>query len=121
VWQRAPTEAEDIAARERKPRRTTKLCDDVKTVGINMNQRKKWRVDRRRGLAASSPTSKQDRSWETTEQLAKRYQLSIRMIAYMAKDGTLPHYKIGHALRFDPLECDQAMKAFRRASIFDEV
>jgi hypothetical protein len=41
VWQRAPTEAEDIAVRERKPRRTTKLCDDVKTVGINMNQRKK--------------------------------------------------------------------------------
>ena len=85
-----------------------------------MNQRKKQRVARRRDLAASSPASKQDRDWKTTEQLAKRYQLSIRMIAYMAKDGTLPYYKIGNAVRFNPLECDQAMKAFRRASRFDE-
>lgn len=39
----------------------------------------------------------------------------------MAKDGTLPYYKIGHAVRFNPAECDAAMKAFRRASHFDAV
>lgn len=59
------------------------------------------------------------KDWKTIKQMAERYQLSVRMIAYLAADRTLPSYKIGHALRFDPVECDQAMRAFRRNSRFD--
>jgi excisionase family DNA binding protein len=60
-----------------------------------------------------------EESWRTIQQMAARYQLSIRMIAYMAEDGRLPYYKVGHSVRFDPAECDKAMRAFRRASKYD--
>lgn len=57
--------------------------------------------------------------WKTIKQMARRYQVSVRTIANMTADGRLPHYKIGRSVRFAPLECDQAMRAFRRASHFD--
>ncbi|HZR19083.1 MAG TPA: hypothetical protein VFE51_17480 [Verrucomicrobiae bacterium] len=53
--------------------------------------------------------------------MAERYQLSIRAIAYLVEDRVLPVYKIGRAVRFDPVECDLAMRAFRRNSKFDGV
>jgi hypothetical protein len=53
--------------------------------------------------------------------MADRYQLSIRTIAYLTEDRILPCYKIGRSVRFDPAECDRALKAFRRASRFDDV
>jgi hypothetical protein len=58
-------------------------------------------------------------SWLTVEQLSERYQLSVRMVFYLVADAILPAFKVGHALRFDPAECDLAMRAFRRASKFD--
>jgi excisionase family DNA binding protein len=57
--------------------------------------------------------------WMTIEQIAARYQLSVRTIANMMEDGRLPYYKVGRSIRFDPEECDLAMRAFRRASKFD--
>lgn len=60
-----------------------------------------------------------ERRWLTIEQIAARYQLSVRTIANMMDDGRLPFYKVGRAIRFDPVECDRAMRAFRRASKFD--
>lgn len=51
--------------------------------------------------------------------MAERYQLSIRAIAYLVEDRVLPVYKIGRAVRFDPVECDLAMRVFRRNSKFD--
>ena len=59
-------------------------------------------------------------NWKTTAQIARRYQLSMRTIAYLVQDCVLPVYKVGRAVRFNPLECDQAMKAFRRNSKFDD-
>lgn len=78
----------------------------------------------RQTLRRTNPTlermkAKPEQRWKTTKQLAARYQLSVRMIAYLTTDGVLPCYKVGHTLRFDPVECDEAMKAFRRASRFD--
>lgn len=58
--------------------------------------------------------------WKTAKQMANRYQLSIRTVAYLVEDRILPVYKIGHCLRFNPVECDMAMRAFRRSSKFDE-
>ena len=52
--------------------------------------------------------------------MAGRYHLSIRMIAYLVEDRILPVYKIGHAVRFNTVECDLAMRAFRRTSKFDD-
>jgi hypothetical protein len=43
------------------------------------------------------------------------------MIAYLVQDGILPVYKIGHATRFDPTECDIAMSVFRKASLYDDL
>jgi len=60
-----------------------------------------------------------ERRWMTIEQIAARYQLSTRTIANMMADGRLPYYKVGRAIRFDPEECDCAMRVFRRSSKFD--
>jgi excisionase family DNA binding protein len=64
---------------------------------------------------------KAGKHWKTTAEISDRYRLSIRTIAYMAADGILPYYKIGRAVRFDPSECDTAMKAFRRGYRRDNV
>jgi len=61
-----------------------------------------------------------DQSWKTIQQMADRYQVSIRTIANMMEDGRLPYYKIGRAVRFDMAECDRALRAFRRASQFGD-
>ena len=64
--------------------------------------------------------AKSEQTWKTIQQMAARYQLSVRAIAYMTEDGRLPYYKIGHSVRFDPAECDKAMRAFRRASKYED-
>ncbi len=64
---------------------------------------------------------KAGKHWMTTAEISGRYRLSIRTIAYMAADGILPYYKIGRAVRFDPSECDTAMKVFRRGYRRDNV
>jgi len=69
-------------------------------------------------LSSEGPATPQQ-LWLTADQLAARYQISVRKIWYMAEDGTLPYYKCGHFTRFAPLECDLAMRAFRRSSKFD--
>jgi hypothetical protein len=58
-------------------------------------------------------------AWKTIVEMARRYGISDRMVAYLAEDRILPTYKIGRAVRFDPKECDIAMRLFRRASKFD--
>ncbi len=83
-----------------------------------VKQTQKPRLKGRRN--SNSPGSTSPSGWQTFEEIANRYHLSIRMIAYLAEDGILPCYKVGHAVRFNPVECDQAMRAFRRASKFDE-
>jgi excisionase family DNA binding protein len=50
--------------------------------------------------------------WLTREQIARRYQVSIRSVDYWIEDRRLPHYRLGRLVRFDPAECDVALRAF---------
>jgi hypothetical protein len=56
--------------------------------------------------------------FKTRIQIAARYQVSVRTIDYWCDDASLPFYKRGGIVRFDPTECDQAMKVFHRRSRF---
>ena len=54
-------------------------------------------------------------SWLTKKEIAGRYNLSERQIDYLREKGILPYYVVpSRCIRFDPIECDQAMKKFRR-------
>jgi hypothetical protein len=94
-------------------------------VSVHEHRRCFMSSKRQSGQAcAKSVSSRADdapsgRLWLTVEQLATRYQISVRKIWYLAEDGTLPYYKCGHFTRFAWNECDLAMRAFRRASKFD--
>jgi len=65
-------------------------------------------------------TDPKEQSWKTIQQMADRYQVSMRTIANMMEDGRLPYYKIGRVVRFNLAECDRALRAFRRASQFGD-
>lgn len=70
--------------------------------------------------AASSVTNLEDDIWLTREQMALRLRVSIRTIDYWTEDRTLPVYKKGRVVRYDPMECVKALQAFRRKSRFEE-
>jgi hypothetical protein len=54
-------------------------------------------------------------SWLTKKQIARRYNLSERQIDYLREKKVLPYFVVpSRCIRFDPSECDQAMKKFRR-------
>jgi hypothetical protein len=55
------------------------------------------------------------------EEVARRYGISIRMMPYLIEDGIVPAYKIGLAVRINPVESDVAMRIFRKASKFDDI
>jgi len=78
-------------------------------------------ANREKGVEGqASRTTEQEQQWKTIQQIAARYQVSVRKVAYMMDEHTLPYYRIGRAIRFNPAECDQVMKAFRRNSRFDK-
>jgi hypothetical protein len=87
-----------------------------------MGPRSTARKGNSRGISGEGRQNRtaSDQQWITIEEIAARYQLSIRKIFYLVAEGVLPAFKVGHALRFDPAECDLAMRAFRRASQFDD-
>ena len=74
----------------------------------------------RTNASVSSVTSLGDGIWLTREQLALRLRVSVRTIDYWTEDRTLPVFKKGRVVRYDPVECDKALQAFRRRSRFDE-
>jgi excisionase family DNA binding protein len=57
--------------------------------------------------------------WLTREQMATRLRVSVRTIDYWTEDGTLPVYKKGRVVRYDPGECSVALQAFRKKSRFE--
>ena len=61
----------------------------------------------------------QSEVWLTREQMAIRLRVSVRTIDYWTEDGTLPVYKKGRVVRYDPGECVVALQAFRRKSRFE--
>lgn len=95
----------------------------------HLNQRQRKAAGEAAGNEASdSPLSRQDaveglskqvteeQVLKTREQIAARYQVSVRTVDYWREDGTLPFHKRGGIVRFHPAECDKAMKTFRQRS-----
>jgi len=55
------------------------------------------------------------KGWLTKREIAERYNLSERQIDYLREKEVLPFYVVpSRCIRFDPDECDEAMKRFRR-------
>lgn len=53
--------------------------------------------------------------WLNKKEIAERYNLSERQIDYLREKRVLPFYVVpSRCIRFDPKECDAAMKRFRR-------
>lgn len=46
--------------------------------------------------------------------IAQRYDVSPRTIQEWMEQGKLPFHKIGYMVRFDPEECDRALKRFEQ-------
>jgi len=61
---------------------------------------------------AQSPAVDCLKYWMTRKQIAARYQVSLRCVDTWKADGRIPSYKIGHLVRFNPAECDQALRKF---------
>jgi hypothetical protein len=83
--------------------------------------RQSYRSKARKGQALLQPGGSDSIALEpqllkTRHQMAARYQVSVRTIGYWVQDGTLPVYQRGAVVRFNPHECDEALKAFRRKS-----
>ena len=66
--------------------------------------------------AAEASVTPEPQLLKTRHQMAARYQVSVRTVDYWCEDGTIPFYKHGAVVRFNPQECDDAMQAFRRKS-----
>ena len=66
--------------------------------------------------AAEASVTPEPQLLKTRHQMAARYQVSVRTVDYWCEDGTIPFYKRGAVVRFNPQECDDAMQAFRRKS-----
>jgi excisionase family DNA binding protein len=51
--------------------------------------------------------------WLTRKQLAKRYNVSVRCVDYWVEARRVPVFRIGRVVRFDPRECDEALRSYR--------
>ena len=49
-----------------------------------------------------------------TPGVAKYIASSVRHVRRMVAERTIPHYKVGHFVRFDPDEVDQWLQRHRR-------
>lgn len=47
---------------------------------------------------------------KTRHQVAAHYRLSLRTIDELTRNGVLPHFKIGKAVRYDLVEVEAAMR-----------
>jgi excisionase family DNA binding protein len=51
----------------------------------------------------------------TTEEIAKRYRVSVRKVLYMVDDGKLPAIKFGgRCFRFNVKDCDRALRKLQK-------
>ena len=51
--------------------------------------------------------------WVNKPAIAKRYGVSPRTIQEWMEKKTIPFYKVGYIVRFDPAECDLAFNRFK--------
>ena len=49
-------------------------------------------------------------------EIAARYAVSRRSVEGWMKRGVLPYWRVGNVVRFDPEECDQALRRFHHGS-----
>ena len=62
-----------------------------------------------------APPAPEDTGWFTEKEIAERYNMSERQIDYLREKKVLPYYVVpSRCIRFDPKECDRAMKKFGR-------
>jgi excisionase family DNA binding protein len=60
-----------------------------------------------------SPTERAEQILISPRQLAARWDVALSWIYYRVEDGSLPHYRVGKYLRFDPAEIDQWLQTQR--------
>ena len=48
--------------------------------------------------------------WRTKKEIAARYKCDIRTITNFMRRGILPYVKIGRFVRFNVMECDEALE-----------
>ena len=70
-------------------------------------------VDRGSNMTAMSNTEQENRRLLNKREIARRYGVSERTIQEWMGNGTIPFYKPGYLVRFDPGECDSALGRFK--------
>src|SRR5688500_4991634 len=80
-----------------------------------------WATDRHRPQETNVSTSRTDndhfdnrRELLDTPGVAKYIASSIRHVRRMVAERTIPHYKVGHFVRFNPDEIDSWLRRHRR-------
>jgi hypothetical protein len=64
------------------------------------------------------PLPETDIRLKNRAQIAARYEISVRLVDQLKRLGVLPFYKLSkRAIRFDPEECDVAIRRWRVAGI----
>ena len=56
-------------------------------------------------------------TFHTRKQTATRLGLSLRTVDNLIATGKMPHYKIGGAVRLDPVEVDAALRARHHVAV----
>ena len=59
------------------------------------------------------------KTWKTKREIASHFQCNIRTISKLMKRRILPYVKIGRVVRFDVVECDQALEKYKFKSRYD--
>ena len=59
------------------------------------------------------------KTWKTKREIAAHFQCNVRTITKLMKGRILPFVKIGRLVRFDVVECDQALEKYKFKSQFD--
>ena len=67
----------------------------------------------------STTESTRPKDWKTKREIAAHFKCSVRTITSLMRRRILPYVKNGRLLRFDTVDCDRAMEAFRSESMFD--
>ena len=70
-------------------------------------------VEHGQNMIAVHNTEQENRRLLNKREIACRYGVSERTIQEWMGNGTIPFYKLGYLVRFDPAECDSALGRFK--------
>jgi hypothetical protein len=87
--------------------------DDARNVGRTELAFGQDEIASELSLERATPLAREEK-WKTLEQMAARYQVPVRILGDLVAEGCLPHYALGNCLRFEPEECDLALKILRQ-------